>query len=883
MEAVGTGAAQRALQEALAESYALEHELGRGGMATVYLARDLRHRRRVAIKVLHPELSAALGPDRFLREIEVTASLQHPHILPLFDSGVAGGRLYYTMPYVEGESLGARLLGEGPLALDDALRITCEVAEALSYAHARGVVHRDIKPENILLQQGHALVTDFGIALAVEHAGRARMTQTGFTLGTPQYMAPEQASGQRAIDARVDVYALGAVLYEMLAGEPPITGPSPQAVLTRVMTERPRQLARVRDTVPPPVDAAVMTALAKLPADRFPSVAAFTAALTEPSPAHTLPAWRGWLSRRRLSAGVATVAAVAAGAAALGWAVGRTSASRAEPAESPPAVRFTIELDSGVVAYTTPPALSPDGHTVVFPADGPDGTRLFVRRLDEIAAHPLAGTEGAEWPFFSPDGAWVAFYREGALRKVRVDGGAPMVVAELPPPALFFGGSWGGDGTILYTTTGATLYRVPAAGGEPSRVALADTGLRLVHPHLLPGGKGALVTVTPDYQQGRVGVLDLATGRVRQFGPGLAPRYVAGYLVYGGRRGELYRQPFDLDRLEPSGPAERIVDGLDPWSSIGRIGFDAAPTGALVYRVGSRWDRDRLHLALTDREGRQQRGFSSRGAWAPRFSPDGRRVVHGGFAPGYDMSDLWVTDLESGAMQRLTTDGQDNNDGLWSPDGRSLAYSAGAPGGKDLFVRPLDGGPARLLVGRPGVQWSTDWVRDGSALLFTDTELTAGQEGDQDVWIQPLDGSPARPYAATPAHERAARISPNGRWVAYESDETGRYEVYVQSYPRPGRKALVSAGGGVNPVWRGDGRELYYWQGDQLIAARLDANDASAPPAVRGRAPLFRAPYAQSVSANYDASSDGSRFVIVTGGEHTFRLVVTLNALPARR
>jgi eukaryotic-like serine/threonine-protein kinase len=227
MEAVGTGAAQRALQEALAESYALEHELGRGGMATVYLARDLRHRRRVAIKVLHPELSAALGPDRFLREIEVTASLQHPHILPLFDSGVAGGRLYYTMPYVEGESLGARLLGEGPLALDDALRITCEVAEALSYAHARGVVHRDIKPENILLQQGHALVTDFGIALAVEHAGRARMTQTGFTLGTPQYMAPEQASGQRAIDARVDVYALGAVLYEMLAGEPPITGPSP--------------------------------------------------------------------------------------------------------------------------------------------------------------------------------------------------------------------------------------------------------------------------------------------------------------------------------------------------------------------------------------------------------------------------------------------------------------------------------------------------------------------------------------------------------------------------------------------------------------------------------------------------------------------------------
>jgi hypothetical protein len=450
-----------------------------------------------------------------------------------------------------------------------------------------------------------------------------------------------------------------------------------------------------------------------------------------------------------------------------------------------------------------------------------------------------------------------------------------MVVVEMPPPALFFGGSWGADGTILYTTTGATLYRIPAAGGAPSRVALADTGLRLVHPHVLPGGKAALVTVTPDYREGRIGVLDLESGRVQQFGPGLAPRYVAGHLVYGGRAGELYRQPFDLDRLEPSGPAEQIVNGLDPWSGIGRVGFDAAPTGTLVYRVGSRWDRDRLHLALTDREGRQQRVLPSRGAWAPRFSPDGRRVVHGGFAPGFDMSDLWVTDLESGAMQRLTTDGQDNNDGVWSPDGRSLAYSAGVPGGKDLFVRPLDGEQARLLVGRPGVQWSTDWTPDGSALLFTDTELTAGQEGDQDIWIQPSDG--------TPAHERAARISRDGRWVAYESDETGRYEVYVQSYPTPGRKVLVSAGGGVNPVWGGNGRELYYWQGDQLIAARLDADGSSAPRAVRGRVPLFRAPYAQSVSANYDATPDGSRFVIVTGGEHTFRLVVTLNALPASR
>jgi Tol biopolymer transport system component len=515
----------------------------------------------------------------------------------------------------------------------------------------------------------------------------------------------------------------------------------------------------------------------------------------------------------------------------------------------------------------------------VYAADGRNGTRLYVRRLDDIASRPLPGTEGAEWPFFSPDGAWVAFYCEGGLRKVRVDGGAPMLVAELPPPLRFFGGSWGPDGTILYTTTGAALYRVPAAGGVPSRVAGADGALRLVHPQLLPGGRAALVTATRDYAAGRIGVLDLASGRVRQLAAGIAPRYVAGHIVYGGQSGELYRQPFDLARLEPAGPAEQIAAGLDPWSGIGRVGFDAAPTGTLVYRVGPRWDRERLRLSVVDREGREQRVVPSRGAWMPRLSADGRRVAYGAFAPGRDSSDVWVTDVESGATERLTTDGQDNNDAVWSPDGRWLAYSAAAPGGKDVFVRPLDGGPARRVVDRPGVQWSTDWVRDGSALLVTDTELTAGQEGNQDVWVQPADGTPGRPYAATPAHERAARVSPDGRWVAYESDETGRYEVYVQSYPTPGHKALVSAGGGVNPVWRGDGRELYYWQGDQLVGARLDASGASAPLAVRRRTPLFRAPYAQSVSANYDASADGSRFVLVTGGEHTFRLVVTLDAV----
>jgi eukaryotic-like serine/threonine-protein kinase len=288
VESVGPGPAQRTLEEALATTYAVERELGRGGMATVYLARDLRHRRAVAVKVLHPELSAVLGPERFLKEIELTASLQHPHILPLSDSGSAGGLLYYVMPYVDGESLRGRLARERQLGVDEAVRITCEVASALDYAHRHGVIHRDIKPENILLHDGAALVADFGIALAVAQASGERITQSGFSLGTPQYMAPEQAMAEREIDARADVYALGAVLYEMLSGEPPFTGPTAQAVVARVMTDRPRSLTAFRETVPQHVEVAVMTALAKLPADRFTTAAEFASALA-PMLAPTTP------------------------------------------------------------------------------------------------------------------------------------------------------------------------------------------------------------------------------------------------------------------------------------------------------------------------------------------------------------------------------------------------------------------------------------------------------------------------------------------------------------------------------------------------------------------------------------------------------------------
>ena len=482
---------QTVLQAALSAHYGLERELGRGGMATVYLARDLRHRRQVAIKVLHPEIAAMLGPDRFLREIELTASLQHPHILALFDSGAVpvgeSGRgegtalLYYVMPFVDGETLRARLDRERQLPVDAAVQLAREMADALAYAHAHGVIHRDVKPENVLLQGGHALVADFGVALAVQHAGGGRMTQTGISLGTPQYMAPEQATGEKTVDHRADVYSLGVVLYEMLAGAPPFTAPTVQGVVARLLTEEPARVETRRRAVPLHVADAVHRALEKLPADRFESAGAFAMAVSAPDAGHVPIARRagsrgmGMQRFRRLHPMVATVAAVTAlaAAAAAGWAIGRASPSQSVATAARGPVRFLIEPDSGYFlgsgsSWYSAPVIAPDGQTVVYAASGPRGARLYARGVGDLTSRPLNGTEGGDWPFFSPNGEWVGFVSRGTIRKVRLDGGSPVIVGEIPSTTGFlFSPSWMPDDEIIYSVffSGA-LYRVPASGGR---------------------------------------------------------------------------------------------------------------------------------------------------------------------------------------------------------------------------------------------------------------------------------------------------------------------------------------------------------------------------------------------------------------------------------
>jgi eukaryotic-like serine/threonine-protein kinase len=443
------------LAAALADRYRVEREIGAGGMATVYLAHDLKHDRQVAIKVLHPDLGAALGGERFLTEIRTTARLQHPHILPLLDSGAAGGLLYYVMPYVTGETLRTRLERERQLPIADAVLIAREVADALSAAHAVGVLHRDVKPENILLQGGHALVADFGIALAVQSAGGQRMTQTGLSLGTPQYMSPEQAMGERTIDARSDIYALGAVTYEMLVGEAPFTGPSVQAIVARLLAEEPRALGAQRKSVPEHVEAAVLQALEKLPADRFASAAEFAAALTNaggtrPITRTTATAGTMGLSRRASGLLIAGLAAVAVVAMAF------TLGSRTQ--EGPPrVVRFELTARDGqqlVSPGGTRFAWSPDGEEYVYTGTGAGTTLLWSRRLDALAALPIRGSENATSPTYSPDGRQIAFVTLApfTISVVPRSGGQPRVVVK---DAVAGGGVAWSEDSFLYFDAGA--------------------------------------------------------------------------------------------------------------------------------------------------------------------------------------------------------------------------------------------------------------------------------------------------------------------------------------------------------------------------------------------------------------------------------------------
>ena len=681
------------LKTALSDRYTIERELGAGGMATVYLAHDIKHNRKVAVKVLRPELAAILGAERFLKEIEVTANLQHPHILPLFDSGEAGdelGRgmprpfLYYVMPYVEGESLRDKLNREKQLAVDEAVRIARAVADALQYAHERSVIHRDIKPENILLHSGNAMVADFGIALAVQQAGGNRLTETGLSLGTPQYMSPEQATADREIDARSDVYSLGAVLYEMLAGDPPHTGSSAQAIIASVVTKEPEAVTERRPTAPQHVVDTVHIAIQKLPADRFATAGDMVTALdgnilsqyTAPRKAVS----GAQAPARRLLWPV--LAVLFAALALYGWLRPR------QDGQNDP-VRLSISLPSDarlaqeVDGYRL--AISPDGQRVVYVGEGPSGRQLYVRDLGTIEVRPLPGTEGAYNPFFSPDGEWIAFAAAERIAKVATDGGPVSTVMSWPGGGQMYGGTWLENDTLVITQEiGQTLLKVAANGGEPLVMETADTLFWHWWPQVLPDNQHILVSLWP--RTGsllRVGVMSLETGELQVLEEdAMWARYVTtGHVVFVRSDGSVMGAPFDLERLEFTSPPVPVFEINFPFASGFAVELAIADNGTVAYIPPGGSDRT---LVLVDRVGNETELVPARLPYeSPKFSPDGRSLAVAIVAG--PARDLWTLDLDAGTRSRLTF-GNDNFYPVWTPDGQQIAFASRRTGGADIYV-----------------------------------------------------------------------------------------------------------------------------------------------------------------------------------------------------
>ena len=861
------------LTQSLADRYTIERELGEGGMATVFLARDLKHDRHVAIKVLKPELSAVLGVERFLAEIKVTANLQHPNLLPLFDSGNAGGLLFYVMPFVDGETLRARLDREKQLSVAEATRIAVAIANALDYAHSRGVIHRDLKPANILMQSGQPVIADFGIALAVSRVAGERVTQTGLTVGTPQYMSPEQATGDRTIDGRSDIYSLAAVLYEMLIGDPPHLGSSAQTVIMRVVTERPTNVRVLRPAVPEHIAHAIEKALEKMPADRWDTARAFADALETTAPFSLRVGAATPAARRRaplISAAAGGFALVAV-AGALLW--GRNGEHREE---SRPATRFPLSFAANERIATTmgsPVAISPDGKVIAYSGVGIGGAQqLFTRALDEIRARPILDTDDAERPMFSPDGNWLAFMTRGHFRKVPVAGGP---VVALPEVSDVNGSSWGSNDMIVVSSGGR--LNVASANGGASRAfgrldsTTGEMGQRW--PRLLADGKTVLYTSwRTGLDNARIAVASLETGKTTQLGlSGTFPLGVAGgQLIYASVNGSLLAIPFDERSQRVTGAPKIVVENL-LVSSDGAAKAALSSNGSLVYQTG----KSTMRIVLADGRGGSKPLIAEPGMYEfPRFSPDGKRIA---FTVSLDSAtNVWTYELSSGALRQVTTGGTINDRPEWMSDSKHLLFDSNRRGMTEIWTQAVDGSAsARPLLQLPNAQILEAVIsKDGHTLVY--------RTGSQDIFYRRLDGdTSAHAVAATAAGEFAPRLSPDGRFVAYSSDETGVAQVYVRPFPGLGDRFQVSVDGGTEPVWSPDGRRLFYRRNRLITAATIAASPRFS---VAKREELFEGDFLfQGVHAEYDISPDGKQFLVMKVAASDVQTIVVQNWLSELR
>ena len=754
------------LTAALVDRYRIERELGAGGMATVYLARDVRHDREVALKVLRPELAAVLGADRFLNEVRITARLDHPHIVTLIDSGETDGFLWYVLPYIRGESLRTMLDRERQLGLEEAVAITRQIASALDFAHQHGVIHRDIKPENILLHEGEAMLADFGIALAVKEAGGNRLTETGLSLGTPQYMSPEQATGDRQLDARSDIYSLGAVLYEMLAGEPPVTGPSAQAMIAKLLTERPTRLRVVRDSVPEGVDQAVAKALAKTPADRFSTAGDFVAALQHAmaaAPPSTLT-WR----RRNVLVGVAPVVGVAV------LAFGAWRLMRARPPSFALGRSEQVTADPGLEIQ---PALSPDGRLVAYAAGNATRMRIYLRPVGGGRTIPLTDDSTAieAQPRWSPDGNSLLFLARGGVSIASALGGASRPVVPASATASVATAAWSPDGREIAFVRAESLLAAPVDGG-PAR--LLATTFDLHSCTWSPGGKWIACVV-------------------------LNSESVLPGTTFGN--------------LAPSAILLFPADGGAPVRLVEAQAFNQSPVwtpdgGQLLFISNRDGPRDVYAQSLSS-SGRSQgaltRLTTGLGAISISLSADGRRLAYAVYSA---RANIWSLPIPSGTPITadraipLTSGNQVIEAMNVSRDGRWLLYDSNLRGNSDIYRIPVNGGPAEQLTDDPADEFAPDLSPDGTAITYH-----SWRTGTRDIEVKPLDGGPVERVTATPAQESYPRWSPDGRAIAF-INQVPPFSLFIKHNEGNGRWSTPTliASRSVGDAWSPDGRSLAY-------------------------------------------------------------------------
>jgi serine/threonine-protein kinase len=865
--------------------YEIQSPLGAGGMGEVYRARDTRLDRIVAIKILPAHLSKdATLRQRFENEAKAISSLNHPHICALYDVGHQDGTDFLVMEYIEGETLATRL-EKGPLPLDQVLQYGIETADALYKAHRTGVVHRDLKPGNIMLTASGVKLLDFGLAKAMNPAPALEVTLSptspaashpvtaaGMVVGTFQYMSPEQVEGKE-VDARSDIFSFGAVLYEMLTGRRAFQGKSQLSVASAVLEKEPEPISTLQPLTPPALERAVKRCLEKDAEDRWQTARDLLLELKwigEAGSQTGVPA--PVISHRKVRERVTQAVAAAMTLVAIALAIGFVL--RAPKTPQPMRLSAEIGADANLFTPFGPSAiLSPDGTRLAFVASGADQKRrIYVRSLDQLQAAALSGTEDARDPFFSPDGQWLGFFEGGALKKISVQGGAAVKLCDAPTDR---GGSWGEDGTIVFTPESrAALSKVSSAGGKPEPLTTLDQQAgEVTHrwPQVLPGGKAVLFTASThgtNYEDGEMVVYTMASGHRKtvQRG-GFHGRYLpSGHLVYM-HEGTMFAVPFDLKRLEVTGQPAPILEGVATNSGTGGAQFSFSENGNLVYVEGSNAGQN-VSISWMDREGKftplreTPADYSS-----PAFSPDGKRLAVEIFDG--KRSDIWVYDWGRDTLTRLTFAGDANLAPAWTPDGQRIVYPSEEKAGTyNIWWKRADGaGDAQRLTENKSVQVVPSWRPDGKVLAFQQSNpgtgwdiMTLTMEGNEKEGWKP--GEP-KTFLKSSFDEMHPAFSPDGRWLAYTSNESGNNEVYVRPFPGPGGKWQISTGGGSYARWSRTSKELFYRAADNkiMVAAYTGSADSFQAGKPQPWSPgqfTFRAG-----RINFDLHPDGKRFAVL--------------------